>query len=91
MQENLNNSVERLASLFGHAGKAKIAQICEVTAGIVTRWAKRGRINPHYNTRLKRGIYSHARENGLGDDWILRAIGCLESERCPTCGQTMER
>lgn len=86
------NKVERLADMIGHRGRTLLAHWAEVSPSMVTRWIKRGRVDPAYNIRIKRGLYSHASTLSALEqaDWIDRAAACLEDGVCPTCGRPID-
>lgn len=76
-------------------GKSALAAICEISPSMVTRWCKRGRIDPSYNVKIKRaiGAKADAMENldeEQQEEWVRQAVACLdEIEVCPHCGQPM--
>lgn len=90
---------EKLAELFG--GKSVLASICEISPSIVTRWCKRGAIDPSYNVKIKRALGdkvaamqaspdSANHDASYYDDFVSQALACLdEVEICPHCGQPM--
>lgn len=79
---------ERLAFMFG--GKSKLAHAAEVSPSLVTRWIKRGFINPDYNVRISRAIAAHADTMG-GEErakFLEMATACLEHQAvCKCCGK----
>lgn len=85
------NKVERLAGMIGKRGRTLLAQWAEVSPSMVTRWIKRGRVDPAYNIRIKRGLYQHAPSLQLSAaatlEWTRQAAECLEPDVCPTCGR----
>lgn len=81
------NNVEKLAKLLEPGGKARIAEICEVSTSLVSRWVRRGHISAGYNVRLKRGLADYAAARGKGADWANEAVACLNDDVCPTCGR----
>lgn len=81
---------EKLAELFG--GKSVLASICEISPSIVTRWCKRGAIDPSYNIKIKRAAGERAKDMSPDEanEFVSQALACLdEVEICPHCGQPM--
>lgn len=84
----LNNRVNRLAGMVG--GKFAISVACEVSPSLVSKWVKRGRIDPRYNVRVARLIAKHAEAVAEADReaWTNSALSCLDkSDVCECCGQ----
>lgn len=83
------NKVEHIAAMLGDGGKTQIAEMCEITKCLVSRWVSQGRIPAKYNMRMKRGLVSYAAKNGCDDSWLASAVSLLERDECPTCGKPM--
>jgi hypothetical protein len=81
------NNVNQLAEMLGHGGKARIAEMCEISPFLVSRWVRQGKIPPKYNMRMKRGLKTFSLGYGYGDEWLEKAVSFLEPDVCPTCGQ----
>ena len=71
-------------------GKRKLAYATEVSPSLVTRWCKKGWIDPTYNPRVKSAIANHAAslKGHEAEEFARAALACLESEDvCRCCGQ----
>lgn len=84
------NNVEQIAAMLGHGGKTRIAEMCEISTFLVSRWVRSGQIPAKYNFRMKRGLADLAATAGHGDAWLAEAVSYLQPDICPTCGQEWE-
>lgn len=80
------NKVAALAEILG--GKSAMARACGVVPALVTRWIKRGWVDPSYNRLLLVAIGEVVRglSGADADAMLIRAKSCLE-DTCRCCGQ----
>ncbi len=82
---------EKLAELLG--GKSELARVAEVSPSLVSRWCKRGAINPAYNTRIKRFLFDKSQGMAAleASEFMRQALACLEAQDvCKCCGQPID-